>query len=117
MEFNLVLCDSLEGWDGVGDREIQGGQIYVYLCQVCVVVRRTTQQCKAIILQLGFPGVARGKYPPANTGEARDIGSVPELGRSPGGGHGNPLQYFCLENPMDRGAWWATVYRVAKNQT
>ena len=50
------------------------------------------------------------KNPPANAG---DVGSIPGLGRSPGGGHGNPLQYSCLENPMDRGAWQATVHRVA----
>ena len=54
---------------------------------------------------------------PANAGDIRDAGSIPGLGRSPGGGHGNPLQYFCLENPMDRGAWQATVYGVAKSQT
>ena len=52
------------------------------------------------------------KNPPVNAGDVRDAGSVPELGRSPGGGHGNPLQYSCLENPMDRGAQQATVYRV-----
>ena len=51
---------------------------------------------------------------PANTGDARDTGLIPKWGRSPGGGHGNPLQYSCLENPMDR-AWWATIPRVAKN--
>ena len=44
-------------------------------------------------------------------------GSIPGLRRSPGGGHSNPLQYSCLENPMDRGAWWATVHRVVKSQT
>ena len=51
---------------------------------------------------------------PANAGDARDLGSTPESGRSPAGGHGNPLQYSCLENPMDRGAWWAMIHRVAK---
>ena len=55
--------------------------------------------------------------PPANAGDARDTGSIPRSGRSPGGGHGNPLQYSCLENPMDRGAWRATVNRVTKSQT
>ena len=55
------------------------------------------------------------KNPPANAGDMRYSGLIPELGRSPGGGHGNPLQYFCLENPIERGAWWATVCRVAKN--
>ena len=52
------------------------------------------------------------KNPPVNAGDVRDAGSVPELGRSPGGGHGNPLQYSCLENSMDRGAWQAAVDRV-----
>ena len=50
----------------------------------------------------------------ANAGDLRDAGSIPGLGRSPGGGHGNPLQYSCLENPMDRGAWRTTVHKVAK---
>ena len=53
----------------------------------------------------------------ANAGDIRDVGSVPNLGRSPRGGHGNPLQNSCLENPMDRGAWRATVHGVAKSQT
>ena len=48
------------------------------------------------------------KNPPANAGDIRDMGSIPGLGRSPGGGHANSLQYYCLESPMDRGAWWAT---------
>ena len=54
---------------------------------------------------------------PASAGDVRDTGSIPGSGRSPGRGHGHPLQYSCLENPMDRGAWWATVHRVAKSQT
>ena len=57
------------------------------------------------------------KNPPTNAGDIRNIGSIPGLGRSPGGGHGKPLQYSCLENPMDRGGWWATVYKVTKCQT
>ena len=57
------------------------------------------------------------KNPPANAGDVRDSGSVLGLGRSPGGGHGNPLQCSSLENPMDRGAWWATVHGVTKGQT
>ena len=55
------------------------------------------------------------KNPPANAGDARDTGLIPEPGRSPGGGHGNPLQCYSLENPMDRRAWRATVYRVAES--
>ena len=53
---------------------------------------------------------------PANAVDARDVGSIPGLGRSPGGGHGNPLQCSCLENPMDRGAWQATVHGVTQSQ-
>ena len=57
------------------------------------------------------------KNPTVNAGDIRDSGSLPEWGRFPGGGHGNPLQYSCLENPMDRGAWWATVHKTAKSWT
>ena len=53
----------------------------------------------------------------ANAGDARDTGLILGLGRSPGERHGNPLQYACLENPMDRGAWWVTVHMVAKSWT
>ena len=51
---------------------------------------------------------------PANARGIRDVGSIPGLGRSPGGGHGNPLQYSCLENPMDRGTWKATVHGIIR---
>ena len=54
------------------------------------------------------------KNSPANAG---DVGLIPGLGRCPGGGRGNPLQYSCLVNPVDRGAWWAIVHRVAKSRT
>ena len=57
------------------------------------------------------------KNPPTNAGDIRDMGSIPGLGRSPGGGHGNPFQYSCLQNSMDRGAWQATVHSVAESQT
>ena len=57
------------------------------------------------------------KNPPANAGDVRDAVSIPGSGRFPGGGQGNPVQYSCLENPMDRGAWRATVHRVAKSWT
>ena len=57
------------------------------------------------------------KSPLANAGDIRDRSSIPGSGRSPGGGHGNPLQYSCLENPMDRGAWWATVHKDCKSWT
>ena len=57
------------------------------------------------------------KILPANARDLRDPGSIPELGKSPGGGHSNPLQYPCLENPMDRGAWTVTIHRVTQSQT
>ena len=57
------------------------------------------------------------KNPPANVGDIKDLGSIPGLGRSHRGGRGNPVQYPSLENPMDRGAWWATVHRGAKSRT
>ena len=62
----------------------------------------------------GFPSGSDGKGSACNAG---DLGLIPELGRSPGEGNGNPLQYFCLENSMDRGAWWATVHGVTKSWT
>ena len=57
------------------------------------------------------------KNPPANARDIRDVGSIQELGRSPGGGHSNPLQYSCLWNPVDRGAWWATAHGGHNSQT
>ena len=54
---------------------------------------------------MGFPGGTNGKEPAASAGDVRDLGSIPRSKRCPGGGHGNPLQCSCLENPMDRGAW------------
>ena len=65
----------------------------------------------------GFPGGAVVKNLSANAGAKGDTCFNPGLGRSPGGRHGNPLQYSCWNNPMDRGAWWATVYGVAKSWT
>ena len=67
--------------------------------------------------KMGFPGGSVVKNPSANAGDTRDAGSISGSGRSPGGGHGNPLQYSCLENPMDRGAWWDTVCGTAKSYT
>ena len=65
----------------------------------------------------GLPRWCFSKNLPANAENIRHMGSIPGLGRSPGGGHGNPLQYSCLESPMDRGAWRAIVHRVAESQT
>ena len=65
-------------------------------------------------IDLGFPGGSEVKVSACNAG---DLGSIPGSGGSPGEGNGNPLQYSCLENPMDGGAWWATVHGVAKSWT
>ena len=62
---------------------------------------------------MGFPGISAGKESACHAG---DLGLIPGLGRSPGGGHGNPLYYSCLENPMDKGVWSGTVHGVAKSQ-
>ena len=62
----------------------------------------------------GFPGGSDGKE---SACKAEDLGSIPGWGRSPGGGNGNPLQYSCLENPMDRGTWWTMVHGVTESQT
>ena len=63
---------------------------------------------------MGFPSGSEGKESACSAG---DLGSIPGLGRSPGGGHGNPLPYSCLVNPMVKGAWWATVHGVVKSPT
>ena len=65
---------------------------------------------------LGFPSGSAGRESACGAGDTVDAGSVPGLGRFPGEGNGNSLQYSCLENPMDRGAWQATVQRVSKRQ-
>ena len=83
------------------------------------------QSYKSIYVSLsccvtGFPGCTGVKNLPANAGDtrdARDEGLIPGWGKSPGGGNGDPLQYSCLENSMDRGTWWATVHRVTKSWT
>ena len=67
--------------------------------------------------QMGFPCGTMVKNLPANAGVAGDSDSIPGLGRCPRGGNGNPLQYSCLENPMDNGVWLATVHGIAKEST
>ena len=70
-----------------------------------------------VIYLLGFLGALVVKNIPAIAGDIRDVGSIPGSGRLPGERHGNPFWCSCLENPMDRGAWWATVYRVTRSGT
>ena len=66
---------------------------------------------------MGFPGGSVVKILPDNLGNTGDVSSIPGSGRPPGGGNGNPLQYSCLENRMDGGAWWATVHEVTESRT
>ena len=68
-----------------------------------------------LFTSLGFPDGITGKESTCQIRTQKRVGSVPGSGRFPGGGHGNPLQYTCLENPMDRGAWWATVHEVTSH--
>ena len=70
-----------------------------------------------ICIYMGFPGGTVVKNLPANAEDARNLDWIPELGRSPGGGHGYSLQCSCLENPLDRGVWRATVHRVTQSKT
>ena len=79
------------------------------MCYFTVVVI-----CISLMIGESFPGGSDDKESACS---AVDLGSIPGLGRSLGGGHGNPLQYSCLENPKDRRAWWATVHGVTKSQT
>ena len=68
-------------------------------------------------MEEGFPGGLVVKNQPTNLGETGNVGLIPKSGRSPAGGNGNPFQYSCLKNPMDRGAWRATVHGVAQSHT
>ena len=81
--------------------------------QVGKEIKRSTLHCTGQASQVALVV----KNLPASAGDVRDVSSIPGLGRSPGEGHGNPLRYSCLENPMDRGAWLAMVHSVAKSQT
>ena len=68
-------------------------------------------------MYVGFPNGAVVNHPPANAGDSRDMGSIHGWERSPGEVNGKSLQYSCLENPVDRGAWWSTVHGVTKSWT
>ena len=82
---------------------------YLYRDMLLKTVAKKARNSVLTYMRKGFPGGSAVKNSPANAGDPRDMGSLPGSGRSPGGGHGNPLQSSCLVNPMDRGAWQATV--------
>ena len=79
--------------------------------------RRNDSSDRNTASALGLPGHMAAKTPPASVGAAGDVGSIPGSGQSPGERNGNPLQCSCLEKPVDRGAWWATVHGVTENET
>ena len=83
------------------------------LSGICFEVSLVFHFSAIMRLSSSFPGLPCGSEDKASACSAGDLGSIPGLGRSPGEGNGNPLQYSCLENPMDGGAWWATVHGVA----
>ena len=95
-----------EPWSGL---PFPSPNIYVYVC-MCVYLY--TYVC--VYRYMAFPWRPSGEGSACNTGDAGDAGLIPVLGRSLGGGNGSPLQYSCLGNPMDRGAWWATVPGVTR---
>ena len=80
----------------------------------CILDQSNASTTVTSATPLPFPGGSEVK---ASAYDVGDLGSIPGSGRSPGEGSGNPLQYSCLESPMDRGAWWATVHGVAKSRT
>ena len=115
------LCINLEGRDMRGRFKREGIYVYLWLSHV-EVWQKTAKFCKGIILQLkkkkkysplGLPQWLSGKEFACNAG---DTGSIPGSGRSCGKGNGNPLRYSYLENPMERGAWRATVHKIAKSR-
>ena len=108
-------------WRNTGSPFQKSKQCFCDQFQVSAEVCRCRKFClvnKALSIALGASQVVLVvKNPPANAGNGRDVGLIPGSRRSPGGGHGSPLQYSCPENPMDREARQATVHRVTKSQT
>ena len=106
--YNVGDIGSIPGW---GRSHGEGnGHSFQYSCPPAK--KKKKDGLKEILW--GFPCSSGGKVSACNAG---DLGLIPESGRSPGEGNGNPLQYSCLENPMDQGTWWATVHGVTKSQT
>ena len=89
---------------------------YIYLIKHCSRCCCENDFWMRLTCNLGFPGDTSGKDPCCQGGRCRRSRFNPWVGKIPWRGHGNPLQYSCLENPLDRGAWWAMIHRVAKSQ-
>ena len=131
MERLLLACvinQSFVGGVG-GPKSSLTSMVLIYACCSGVIVKKDFTLTRVLgwtvsyMVILGpsqdhlLPGGLSGKESSCNAGGTGDMGSIPESGRSPGGGPGVPLQYSCLENPMERGAWRATVHRVTKSRT
>ena len=113
LHFSLEACVTTLAWFSSNPRGFSLNPLYVGMsCFLDLFFSLLTSFHPG-----GFPGGSVVKNLPASAGDARDMGSVPGSGRFPGEGSGNPLQYPCLENPMDRGAWWGRVHGVTKNRT
>ena len=114
-------CDLLQFKSRCPGKAIQNGKKYV---QTQIPTRNSSPKplnssefCNIYIEFRASQVVLVVKNPLANAGDVRDVGSISGSGQSHGGGHCNPLQYSCLQNPMDRGAWWATDHSITKSQT
>ena len=122
--FGPAACRILAPWPGLEpappaleDEVLTTGPPGKSLCDILKWWKYASGEhsnCQGLVKGYELPCSSDGKESACNVG---DPGSVPGLGRSPGEGNGNPIQYSCLENPMDRGAWWATVYRFTKSLT
>ena len=117
----LFVPSATPAWNGFesktqGSHRLLCHHLLLTSIEACSFSERLRQQNKkgTTMKSLYFPAGSDGKESACNVG---DLGSIPGSGRPPGGGHGNPLQYSCLENPTDRGAWWATVHGVTESQT
>ena len=112
-------------WEDVPPSPVSGNEwkkwmhdwsITLWQASLLITARKRWRAVREVLRE-GFSGGSVVKNPPAKAGDAGDAGSIPGLGRNPEGGNGNPLQYSCRENPMDRGACWATVHGIAKSWT
>ena len=114
MVHNPILCEPHFSNSTVSSREVGFCQDLAPMTQILNLGPTVSNHG---LRNQGFPVALVVKNLPADAGDIRDAGLIPGSGRSSGGGHGNPLQYSCMENPMDRGAWRATVHGVTKRWT
>ena len=108
LQFPFFLYDPVDVGNLIsGFSSFSKASLDIWKFLVHIMLKPSMQRFKHDLTSMGFPGGSEVKASACSVG---DSGSIPELGRSPGEGNGNPLQYSCLENPMDGGIWWATVH-------